>query len=116
MKKYQQIVLCLAVLLTAIVGYGFLSNSIQKKPAADPAFVLVELFTSEGCSSCPAAEMLVGSIAAENNRNIYILAFHVDYWDQLGWKDKFSNSVYTDRQKEWAEVFKLKSIYTPQIV
>jgi hypothetical protein len=84
---------------------------------AGPGFAVVELFTSEGCSSCPPADDLVARIQKEDkDRPVYLLAFHVDYWDRLGWKDVFSNTAYTDRQRQYASWLKLQSVYTPQIV
>ncbi len=77
---------------------------------------VVELFTSEGCSSCPSAENVVMEIAGENNINIYILEFHVDYWDRLGWKDPFSNAAYSKRQQTYGRKLALANIYTPQII
>lgn len=65
--------------------------------------VLVELFTSQGCSSCPPADVVA-------------LAFHVDYWDQLGWKDPFSSPEFTRRQRRYRAAFGNRSIYTPQMV
>lgn len=80
-------------------------------------FAVVELFTSEGCSSCPPADELVEKIQKEsNNLPVYILAFHVDYWNRLGWKDVFSDASYSKRQNQYAEWLNLQSIYTPQIV
>lgn len=80
-------------------------------------FAVVELFTSEGCSSCPAADELVAKIQKEDNgQPVYILAYHVDYWDRLGWKDVFGSAAYAKRQNQYADWLKLKSIYTPQIV
>ena len=79
-------------------------------------FAVVELFTSEGCSSCPAADEAVIDIANRYKTNVFILGFHVDYWNYLGWKDAFSNAGYSERQKQYASAFSLNSIYTPQIV
>lgn len=80
-------------------------------------FAVVELFTSEGCSSCPPADALVARVQQEDkDLPVYILAFHVDYWDRLGWKDVFSDAAYTDRQKHYASLLKLPTIYTPEIV
>jgi hypothetical protein len=79
-------------------------------------FAVVELFTSEGCSSCPAADEAVAEMAKQYKENVFILGFHVDYWNHLGWKDVFSKSDYSERQKQYASVFSLNSIYTPQIV
>lgn len=80
-------------------------------------FAVVELFTSEGCSSCPPADELVAKIQMESNTQpVYILAFHVDYWNHLGWKDVFSDAAWSKRQGQYAEWLHLPSVYTPQIV
>ncbi len=76
---------------------------------------IVELFTSEGCSSCPPADKLISKLESEN-KTVYVLSYHVDYWDRLGWKDPFSQSDFTERQRKYAEQFNLQSIYTPQVV
>ncbi len=80
---------------------------------------LVELFTSQGCSSCPAADKLLSKTMSESNENgmpIIALSFHVDYWNRLGWKDPFSSEKFTARQQEYAKRFDNSSIYTPQMV
>jgi hypothetical protein len=80
-------------------------------------FAVVELFTSEGCSSCPPADDLVAKIQKENNdQPVYILAFHVDYWNNLGWKDSFSSSAFSKRQNQYADWLNLRSVYTPQVI
>jgi hypothetical protein len=80
-------------------------------------FAVVELFTSEGCSSCPPAEALMARTQHEDQGlSVYCLAFHVDYWDRLGWKDVFSDAAYTDRQKQYSRWLRLNEIYTPQVV
>ncbi len=84
-----------------------------------PAFVVVELFTSEGCSSCPPADTLLGDLASQGRTRglaIYCLAFHVDYWNQLGWKDPFSAAEYSTRQKAYARALRSPQIYTPQMI
>lgn len=86
---------------------------------APPTAVLVELFTSEGCSSCPPADALLAKLAAEGTIGDAIvvpLEFHVDYWDRLGWKDPFSSAAFTKRQQEYGAVFAADDIYTPQMV
>jgi len=80
-------------------------------------FAVVELFTSEGCSSCPPADAVVAKIQKESeDKPIYILAFHVDYWNRLGWKDVFSSADYSRRQNQYASWLKLSEVYTPQII
>jgi hypothetical protein len=78
------------------------------------AFVVLELFTSQGCSSCPSADELVGEY--KNNPNVITLSFHVDYWNRLGWVDTFSNSAYSQRQRDYAEQLNIDGVYTPQLV
>ena len=76
--------------------------------------VVVELFTSQGCSSCPPADRYLSELAKSDD--IIALAWHVDYWDYLGWKDKFADPKYTERQKHYARSMGEKMVYTPQIV
>ncbi|WP_116597083.1 DUF1223 domain-containing protein [Primorskyibacter marinus] len=76
--------------------------------------VVVELFTSQGCSSCPPADQLLGELARRDD--VIALALHVDYWDYIGWKDVFAQAGFTKRQKAYAAVAGLRSIYTPQMV
>lgn len=79
-------------------------------------FVVVELFTSEGCSSCPAADAAIARLLAKNIKDVYILSYHVDYWNRLGWKDEFSEHQYSERQQEYAKKLSLEGVYTPQVV
>lgn len=89
----------------------------NKMIADGKGFAVIELFTSEGCSSCPPADELVARIQKEDkDKQVYILAFHVDYWNRLGWKDVFSSADYSKRQNEYANWLNLQSVYTPQIV
>ena len=86
--------------------------------AGTPTPVVVELFTSEGCSDCPPAdavlEKLIGTSVA--GAEVIGLGEHVDYWDRLGWKDRFSSAALTNRQNVYGAHFSLESVYTPQIV
>lgn len=88
----------------------------KNKREEGKGFTLIELFTSEGCSSCPSADELVSKIRSENNKDVYILSFHVDYWNRLGWKDVFSQAAFSERQQLYASHFSLEGVYTPQIV
>jgi hypothetical protein len=86
----------------------------ERAARAEPALVVVELFTSQGCSSCPPADALIGELAA--NTAVLPLSEHVDYWDHLGWKDPFASPANTRRQRDYARAFGLKYVYTPQVV
>jgi hypothetical protein len=91
-------------------------NVITKKISGSfSSFAVLELFTSEGCSSCPPADRLLAQLATENT-NVIPLAFHVDYWNRLGWTDPFSHAEFSDRQREYGRQFQLESIYTPELI
>jgi hypothetical protein len=84
---------------------------------AQRAPVIVELFTSEGCSSCPPADNLLSRLPkALPDIDVIPLSEHVDYWNHLGWKDRFSSALYTERQQDYVRTFHLESPYTPEIV
>jgi len=78
--------------------------------------VLVELFTSQGCSSCPPADRLLSAIAAERRGEVVALEFHVDFWNSLGWTDPFSSKEWTARQLAYEPVLGQSQVYTPQAV
>lgn len=109
-------------MFSLVVVMGALLHDSQKtaranaKMTASPAPVVVELFTSEGCSSCPPADALLIKLAEKQGPEIIALEEHVDYWDQLGWRDPFSSAEWTRRQESYATVFGHGSVYTPQMV
>jgi hypothetical protein len=107
----------IAVVITTLAFCQTNSTVVNKTIAQTQrkSFVVLELFTSEGCSSCPSADRLLPEFMKIDS-NVIPLSFHVDYWDNLGWKDAFSNASYTERQKHYAEQLHLESIYTPQLI
>ncbi len=87
----------------------------QRSASSEDTPVVLELFTSEGCSSCPPADELLSRLGALTT-GVIPLAYHVDYWDSLGWSDPFSSSQWTMRQVEYVRAMQLSGSYTPQIV
>jgi hypothetical protein len=80
---------------------------------------VVELFTSEACSSCPPADALLTKLSQQhvvNGAEVFVLGEHVDYFNHLGWADRFSSAAFTERQNGYAKRFHLSSVYTPQII
>jgi hypothetical protein len=108
-------VLFLLVLLLSAFSVATINEPKIMAPEKE-GFAVVELFTSEGCSSCPSADKVVAALPAEFPDNVYILSFHVDYWNYIGWKDVFSKPEYTQRQRQYASKLRLQSIYTPQVI
>ncbi|HWJ54729.1 MAG TPA: DUF1223 domain-containing protein [Vicinamibacterales bacterium] len=109
----------MALWLTLVWIAGMTTASGGAAPAdLQPAQVVVELFTSQGCSSCPPADALWRRLEEEPalRGRVVPLAFHVDYWDSLGWKDPFSNAAWSARQNDYARAFGSDRIYTPQAV
>jgi hypothetical protein len=107
----------LLILLTTFGLTAWLPAEKPVKPAAQPVVVL-ELFTSQGCSSCPPADKALQEItqqAAKAGQAVYGLSFHVDYWDRLGWRDPFSAKQFTDRQRQYDRALNSQT-YTPQLV
>jgi len=111
-----------AFALAVLVSCGFESTqpfafAEESPPAAGT--VVVELFTSQGCSSCPPADKVLTAIAAMGEKHqlpIYCLSYHVDYWDSLGWKDPYSSQAFTKRQHSYATAFGSRRVYTPQMI
>jgi hypothetical protein len=121
MKSTKILLPALCLFIAAMVSAAFVNTkpaiSTAKKTFNGPGFAVVELFTSEGCSSCPAADAVVAKIEKESaGKPVYILAYHVDYWNRLGWKDVFSSADYSRRQNTYANWLNLSSVYTPQVI
>ena len=81
---------------------------------AEKQLIVVELFTSQGCSSCPPADAFLHELAKRSD--VVALSLHVDYWDYIGWKDVFADPKYTQRQQGYAKAGKRRSVYTPQMI
>jgi len=107
----------LAITTLALTSFVSGKHNTPKINNDNKGFAVIELFTSEGCSSCPPADAVVAKIEKESaGKPIYILAFHVDYWNNLGWKDAFSSAAYSHRQNQYAGWLHSGEVYTPQIV
>jgi hypothetical protein len=90
-------------------------NEVDKDEIYDSSVVL-ELFTSQGCSSCPSADQLLQKVKKENQEEVFALSYHVDYWNYIGWKDPFSKAEYAKKQRIYNTKFRNRTNYTPQIV
>jgi hypothetical protein len=102
--------LMMAPALAARAGETLAAHAGDTRPAP----VVVELFTSQGCSTCPPADAYLGELASRPG--IIALAFHVDYWNYIGWTDPFASKAATDRQRSYAKQLGLRYVYTPQMV
>jgi hypothetical protein len=118
MRRYRMFTSVLVVLALGVSCFaGFPSTHAGTPIKRLP--VLVELFTSEGCSDCPPADQVLAQLA-ENNLvdgiEVIAMSEHVDYWNRLGWSDPFSDAQFSTRQNEYAQAFRNRDIYTPQMV
>lgn len=106
------------VIIVLTLSSFTLQKLIQKNEAKseNKGLAVLELFTSQGCSSCPPADAVLGTYALQNNPNIIPLAFHVDYWNYIGWKDPFSKSEFSQRQSDYAKKMNTQGNYTPQVI
>ncbi len=111
MRVIRAAMIVLAGGLSASAGL-MAAPAAQAEPVLAP--VVVELYTSQGCSSCPPADELLSRLA--ERPEVLPLAMHVDYWDYIGWKDEFASPAHTKRQKGYAHVANRRMIYTPQMV
>jgi hypothetical protein len=107
------------LLVACIIVISIPSLQCRSKNRLDNknGFAVVELFTSEGCEYCPPAHDILGKIQKDNpTKQIYTLAYHVDFWDREKWKDRFSNAEFSRRQLRYAESLNVPVVYAPQIV
>jgi hypothetical protein len=107
-----------SLLLLVVASHCALATAAECRAISDEhTATLVELYTSEGCSSCPPADRwLSGFVGLRHDARVVPVAFHVHYWDSIGWKDSFGDTRYTDRQKEEATTGGARFVYTPQVV
>ena len=98
----------LGALAVALLAMGAARGEEARVP------VVVELFTSQGCSSCPPADALLAELAPRDD--VIALALHVDYWDYIGWQDTFANPAFSKRQKAYARAAGARTVYTPQMI
>jgi hypothetical protein len=108
-------------LLTALCALVFASNALAQSQCSvvsgPQTNALVELYTSEGCSSCPPADQWLTRLKTQGNQlgSIVPIALHVDYWDYIGWKDNFANPAFAKRQRDMAALGRARGVYTPQL-
>ena len=95
-----------------LIGTALLASASVASAPSRPA--VVELFTSQGCSSCPPTDAYIGELAQRSD--VLALTFHVQYWDDLGWRDRFGLPAATSRQSSYSHVLRLATVYTPQVV
>ncbi len=92
----------------------FSSENNPENNSINPPITVLELFTSQGCSSCPPADELLSKV--QKREHVIALSYHVDYWNYIGWKDPFSQEAFSNKQRKYSQKFNSSSIYTPQVV
>jgi hypothetical protein len=112
MRALQAIVVSAAAVLVSSMEAGAACDA----KSADHLVALIELYTSEGCDSCPPADNWLSRIPGADGSQVIPIAFHVDYWDRLGWTDRFANASYTRRQYEQMHRQRAAFVYTPQVM
>jgi hypothetical protein len=112
LRELVRIPLAVAAAIAALAGAGLSARAMEL--VTDAAPVVIELYTSQGCSSCPPADAYLGELAQRSD--VLALAFHVDYWNYIGWQDPYSSPEATARQRAYARFLGERAIYTPQMV
>jgi hypothetical protein len=102
------------IVFLSVASFGVQANQACRTRSGATTQPLVELYTSEGCSSCPPADRWLSQRFARGDANY--LAFHVDYWDDIGWPDRFASPAYSQRQRERVEATGSHTVYTPQVM
>lgn len=109
------VTLCISIVLPALAATTFLFGAVSAEEVNRSAPVgIVELFTSQGCSNCPKADRAIESLAGRDD--VITVAYHVDYWNYMGWQDTLSAKENTERQYGYARTLGIKNVFTPQIV
>ncbi|WP_405246939.1 DUF1223 domain-containing protein [Cellulophaga sp. Asnod2-G02] len=116
--KNKGIFLGLLLISFAITSFksAFHTEESPVKSSLIESIVVLELYTSQGCSSCPPADVLLDKVKKAYSEEVIALSYHVDYWNYIGWKDPFSKAVFTEKQTAYNYKFRNKSNYTPQVV
>lgn len=112
------------IVLTSVSFLSLTKNTIENskvlvnssKASHYEPIVVLELFTSQGCSSCPSADLLLQNVKDKYQNEVFALSYHVDYWNYIGWKDPFSKVKYGEKQRKYNIKFRNNSNYTPQLV
>lgn len=119
MKNKKNIFLLLAISSLLIISMGLIDKKQKRLQSVFPpsnGFAVLEFFVSEGCRKCPAAGEVMERIVENNtNDHLYVLGYHIDYWDLRGWKDQFADPVFSARQHQYAKWLN-NYVYTPQVV